>query len=297
MLTRRPFHLDATEALSAFARAHPGGDFDARLIRTLLCKIPASPEHVLDVWAGERRVLVASLLDTLTNATNTAQLVVLGLDAMALSPAITTWLLDWAEAMTGQGPRQTIEVPLPHQLAGLREALLDRGYHHGYSNYDMATGAIAQLPPAPEPLAEPWHWQDFSEPYMRPYYDLLIAAFAEIPGAQIASWDHFPALARQAPIQPRLLLHGERLAGFAKVVLRGEDQADGYIGTIARHPAFRGARLGPALLHEALQMLHGRGAKRYSLCVAASNARALALYQQHGFAVVSEEPTYLKSLG
>jgi ribosomal-protein-alanine N-acetyltransferase len=97
-------------------------------------------------------------------------------------------------------------------------------------------------------------------------------------------------------IPVRLLFDGARIVGSVRVELSSRDPREGEVGSIGRHPEYRGRGLGERLLYEAFAQLSGRGATRLKLSVTASNRRALALYERFGFAIAERYRTHHQAL-
>jgi ribosomal protein S18 acetylase RimI-like enzyme len=280
------------EDLERFVHDHLVVDTDAPLLRLLLVSTPRSPDHVLDLGAGGERVLVGSVLDTMTSASASALLVVLGFRERAGSAEVLGRALDVAEALARRGPRRRLEVPLPEALQRHAPVLSARGYAIAFAHYHMERPAEA---PPPAPLPDGLCWASASPADAEAMQALSAAAFTGVPGWYGAGVDAIRALIAEAPIPPRLVRADGRLVASARVGL-GPGGEDGLIHAIARDPAFRGRGLGAPLLAEAMRALHAAGARRFKLDVAAVNARAIDLYLRNGFTVASEEPTYCKSL-
>src|SRR5690348_5583348 len=109
---RRPFEAGDTEEIARFAERHGVTDIPPGQIRSLLARIPRTPDHVLDLWAGGERALVASVLDTLESNTGSAFAAVLGHRGDLPTEKAVELALDLAEALVRRGPRRSLEVPL-----------------------------------------------------------------------------------------------------------------------------------------------------------------------------------------
>ncbi len=273
-------------------RDHPLVDTDTALLRLFLVSTPRSPEHVLDLGAGGERVLVGSVLDTMSNASASALLLLLGFREREGSAEALGRAVDVAEDLVRRGPLRRLDVPLPAALQRHAPVLSARGYAFAFACYHMERPAEA---PPPAPLPDGLRWVSASTADAEAMQAMARAAFADVPGWYGAGVDATRALIAEAPIPPRLVRAGDRLVACARVGLDPGGE-DGLIHSIARDPAFRGRGLGAPLLTEAMRGLHAAGARRFKLDVAAVNRRAVDLYLRHGFVVTSEEPTYRKSL-
>lgn len=286
---RRTFRAEDADDLLRFIRENPASDHDIALFRSLLTRVPRSADHVLDVGLGGERVFVASVLDTLVNASDSALLAIMGYRDHPAGGRVFAWAMEAAERLTRSGPKKILEVPLPVSVRHHAPVLEARGYRVAFTQYLMTR-------PTADGFAEPsslegCRWADATEADLLAYHSLACSAFAGIPGSHLADFDTFRAMFRQSPIVPRLLLRDDEPIGFVRVSL-DDDGESGVVNTIARAPAFRGRRLGGSLLFEAARLLAQHGARRLRLEVIATNRSALGLYLRHGFAVAAEEPTY-----
>jgi ribosomal protein S18 acetylase RimI-like enzyme len=290
----RPCVTAHLEDLVTFCRHHPTTGHPQDLVRRLIGHLPADDTAVLDVWQDGQRRLVGVVLDTLDNTDHAAIFDVLGWDGVGTVEAFWPEVFDLAEARVRSGPRHIISVALSERTMALGPWLSVRGYHLGFTSYGMATGDMD--PPVKRDIPAGWRWEPISTDTVRAYYDAVVAAMGAVPGTNIASYDDFAPMAMQASLLPVLLWDGDHVAGFYRVVMANERQDSGYISAIGRTPAHRGRGLGPILLATAMNKLAELGARSYALDVSATNARALQLYEGHGFRIVSEEPHYLRTL-
>jgi ribosomal protein S18 acetylase RimI-like enzyme len=292
--SRLTYSAERRDDLVAFCLQHSTTGHPPDLIRRLIGLLPADDSAVFDVHSTDDRCLVGVVLDTLDNRDNAAVFDVLGWTGQGTTTDLWPWVLDLAESRVRSGTRSTISFALCETTAALAPWLLERGYHLGFTCYGMATDPIA--PPAVPPVPPGWRWETLDEGNVRAYYDAAMAAMGDVPGTNFASYADFVPMALQAAILPRLLYDGDRVAGFFRVSLTGATQDGGYISSIGRTPAYRGQQLGPLLLATAMTLLARHGARHYALDVSATNDRALALYERHGFHIVSHEPHYLRDL-
>lgn len=289
----RPHHPDDLADLLAFIHAHPAADLDDTLLRELLTRLPRSTAHVLDLHLGADRLLVATVVDTLANASDAALLALLALRDHPATAQALTLALTHAEQLAGHGPRRRLEIALPSRLRTYAPQLEQRGYTVAFRQYHMLR-PTADLAPAPA-LPAAFRWIDATPDDIPAYHALVARAFAGIPGTHLADLDTFRAMFERNPRRPRLLLHHERPVGFVKTSL-DPDGITGLVHILGRDPDVRGHQLGPALLHEAMRVLAHAGARRFRLEVIAHNHRALDLYLRHGFEVSADEPTYQRDL-
>lgn len=276
----------------SFAAAHPVAQHPPQVLRKLLTELTRGPEGVLDLRLGQDRLL-AALIERVETSTGAAILELMGLDATSHASELLDRALTWAEGLLVDGPARAIEVPLPVSVAHLAPVLRARGYALDHTGCEMAT-PDGYRPPPRAPLPFELRWEDVAEARITALHAVSRAAFAGQPGVALTDLETFRAMTREAAIPARLLLAGERVVGFASLVLH---DGAGLVRSIGRDPSWRGRGLGPLLMDEALAVLAARGATRMTLSVLATNDAALSLYRRFGFQVVSEEPVYLKALG
>lgn len=275
-----PLNAENRGLILDFLVEHSGGLLDPAHVADRLDNLIASPEHALAV--GQPLVGAATLIDTCDNSTDAAELTLFATDE-----AVIPRLLAWGEGLARRGPRGAIELPRWPRHSASSEQLQAAGYGPSYSMFTM----VRTEEPIPDsrPLPSPFVWVDLTESRIEAYYATLREAFAELPGAYIPDLPRFRERARRLPV--RLILHQERVAAFLRVERVGDT---GHIHSLGRHPDFRGAGLGEAILDEALSLLSG--APRLELEVAARNQRALALYQRRGFQVEGRQDMWSKRL-
>jgi ribosomal protein S18 acetylase RimI-like enzyme len=292
--TRRPYAPGGLDSLVDFCLTHPTTSHPPDLVRRLIGKLPADDDAVLDVWQDGRRRLVGVVLDTLDNTDQAAVFDVLGWDGAAVPDSFWGDVFDWAERRVLAGPRRIVSVACSDKTAALTPWLMARGYEPGFTIYGMATEPMTP-PPAPA-MPTGWRWLPLGPETVRAYYDAVCAAMGSVPGTNIAAYADFAPMALQASVLPSLLLDGDTVAGFFRITLAQDAADSGYILALGRLPAHRGQGLGPILLQTAMARLQDKGARRFTLDVAATNASALSLYERHGFRIVGEEPHYLRHL-
>jgi ribosomal protein S18 acetylase RimI-like enzyme len=302
-ILRHPYTTDATDELVAFALAHPAVTFPPSLLRRLIAELTSSPDAVIDLRIGGLRSLLAVVIDLTPNATDAANLDLLGFrppvggataghdapDTMDAPPGSPTWraldhLLELGEAVAARGPRRRIETPVAASLPMPAALLEQRGYREAYRDYRMERPEGLPLPPPPPPLPATFRWVDGGERWIEAQHRLMTLAFADVPSANITPLE----VMRRAPpreIPIRLLVDGDRVVGCVNVELAGHDRRDGEICLICRHPDLRGVGLGNHLLHHAMSLLAERGATRFHLSATASNSAALSLYHRFDFHV------------
>lgn len=275
-----PLNDENRAEIIAFFVQHSGGVLDAAHVTDRLSTLIASPAHA--VGLGEPLVGAATLIDTCHNSSDAAELTLFATDNAAIP-----LLLSWGEALAREGPRSAIELPRWPRDSASTEQLLQAGFSFSYSMFTMTRtdGPI----PASRPLPSLFVWTDLSEAHIDACHATLRQAFAEVPGAYITALPQFRERVRRQPV--RLILHNDRVAAVLRVDRVGDT---GHIYSLARHPDFRGAGLGEAILDEAMRLLSGAG--RAVLEVAARNQRALSLYQRFGFHVDGCQDVWSKRL-
>ncbi|MBC7543913.1 MAG: GNAT family N-acetyltransferase [Candidatus Sericytochromatia bacterium] len=289
---RRPYATDTLPEMVAFCEAHNASGHPPGLINTLIGSLASGPDAIIDLWEGDRQVLVAVVLDQLQNTDDAAECALLGYRPAMAPQSLWPVLCTLAEQIVAAGPRRSIGIGLGEGTAAMAPFLLARGYRQNFTCYGMTTAKNPRLP-GRIALEAPWQWRPLDEPRVRAYYEAVRATLGTVPGTQTPAYADFAALALAARIPPQLLYQGDRLAGFFKVVLKGPDGTVGYINSLGRMPEFHGQGMGVRLLAEAMHQLAALGARSFALEVVATNDAALSLYAWHGFAVTSEEPHFL----
>lgn len=95
----------------------------------------------------------------------------------------------------------------------------------------------------------------------------------------------------------RLLLQGERLAGYCWTLLMSDGRRrQGVIGSIGLTPAFRGLGISKTILADGMSYLRSAGADYIRLEVDGNNAPAIRLYQSMGFQKTGELHWYERRL-
>ncbi|MEZ4453389.1 MAG: GNAT family N-acetyltransferase [Nannocystaceae bacterium] len=284
---RRPATDDHAARL-AFARAHPCPRAPASTIPRFLEALASGPAGIFDLHDERGPVALAVVVDTCDNRDDAADLVLLGLRDGALAAPVLAALVDGALAHVAAGPRRALDLTLDPALLPHRAALVARGLRFAYATHRMRrTRPSAPQPRAPLPSGARFVAVDVDR--VDGYYEVVRAAFAEVPGASVPSREAFCAisLARADPGRRQLLVVDDRVVGFSTIsVDEGPSGRAGEVHSLGRDPAWRGSGLGEHLLGEALRLLEAAQVDTVELEVAAVNASALALYQRFGFEVV-----------
>ncbi len=275
----------------AFCANHPVAHVPPGDVPYLL-SLAEGPEGVLELSDEEGRRVLAVLLESCANASDAAELVLLGHRSGAATEAWAEAALAWGLAKARHGPRANLHVSGPEQGFFSKELLLRTGFTEAFWIHDM------ERPPAPPPelpeLPPGLRMADLEPEWIPSLHETTVRAFATVPGANVPPLSDFAPRIRSRPIPPRVALLGERVVGFVRVELDAD--GTGRIQMLCRHPEVRGTGLGPRLLAEGLCLLSKRGAGRISLEVAARNERALELYRRTGFEVVRSNSTWHRGM-
>ncbi|MCK6576122.1 GNAT family N-acetyltransferase [Myxococcota bacterium] len=269
------------ERLAAFAARVTAGEVTAARARDLMTNLVAGP-HAVRVLGGPAGVsAVGVLVDTCANAADAAELSVFA-EASA-GPQATRALVPWALSLAAQGPRTRLDVAL-YRGGADREALADAGFLPAYTLHTMraaplpAEGSAASASISPLPG---FTWRPLAPDLVAALHETTALAFADVPGAFMPTLEMYRARCEAFPDAIRALLtDGERVAAFVRCEIDG---AAGEIASLGRHPDFRGAGLGPVTLAKGIELLRAAGAREATLEVAASNERALCIYEAAGF--------------
>jgi ribosomal protein S18 acetylase RimI-like enzyme len=291
---RCPFDIADIDGILHFCESHPTTTDGSGLLllNSLLTGLPSGPEYVVDIRLQGERALVAVVIDTLTSAADTGLIIVFGLRQGPHSERVLDFSLDAAETIVQAGSASLIEVQLPKPIEHHAPVLQARGYKLASREYRMVRPHAGPVTPLPQ-LASQWRFIDADLAHVPEYHALVTRAFTGLPGYKICSLKYFRDMFLRTKRRPRLLLNGDRIAGFIKTALDSDGET-GHVELIGRHPALHGQGLGVHLLAEAVRILAGDGARRLRLEVSALNRSALALYLCHGFTVEADEPTYSK---
>lgn len=291
-VSRVPFDPVAdVDAVVAFCLAHPVHPYPEPLLRRLLLSLVSGPEGVTLLHVDGALALVATTADAATNDADCAVLDICGLrpELAPLHPALLDAAAGHAEAFVRAGARRGLDIPVPPGLPQLAPVAQSRGYRRAFVCHVMHTPAM----PAPPEVAPPgpaWRWIPVDAAHVDAYHAVVLVTMSPVPGSHVPNLADFRASRLGAAVPDHLLLDGDRIAGFACVLMRAD--AVGFVQMLGRHPDYRGRGLGPCLLTHAMQRLAGLGAPTFSLEVAATNDAALDLYRRHGFRPTAEEPCY-----
>ena len=276
-LWRVPYSPLALPAILEFLETGSGGRIDRERGTSLVTQVVSGAEAIQDLRIGKERVGVGIIVDTCDNNANSADLILCVPTGPHLT-AVAEYLLAWGEARLLKSSRSALDIAIFDDSTIPADLLLQRGYQIAYGLYEMSgEGREPGRPKLPDSL----RWSDLEEKWLSLYYETVRLAFADIPGASVPEYHVFASRCRASPIPPRLLLKGDSVAGVLRVELR--PSGAGEIILLGRHPAHRGEGLGPYLLKEAMRLLWERGARRFQLEVAATNRKAIRLYEGEGF--------------
>lgn len=272
-LVQHPYDPRRLEALVAYAEAHRPTEHASAPVRRLLTEL-SPPEGVIELRSEGRTVFVAAVVDKCENVEDAAVLEVLGLDEAADLSACVAVATPIALGVARAAGRRAVTVSLPE----------GRGTAPGWRPHVGGLVLTRGLLPWPRPpLPDGAAWVDLGPERLAAHYANFRASFAEDPWMMLPREEAFGAAALAADPPVRLLVRGAVELGFARVTIQ-PDQV-GYVATIGRAPAARGAGVGPVVLAEALRVLAARGATRMRLGVTASNTAAIRLYQSFDFTV------------
>lgn len=278
----------------AFCLAFPVAPFLESDIRFVTERLPRGPEGVFDLRHASGARLIAVLVERAQSEADSADLVPIGLRG---DPGARTQLLleavDAAQQLAITGSRSVLHVALQHGLDEVQRLLCERGFEVAFRMHWMETrDAFYRVVTPPSGLRfEDWG-PDIS---VESVDDLVAAAFQGTPGFMRTSVEDLRRRLTEARPAPRMLLEGNKLVGLVRLRAPSEDGV-GVLSLVARDPAWRGRRLGDCLLSEAMRSLVQAGSSRFALEVVTHNARALALYERHGFSSVSTETTLRRPL-
>jgi GNAT superfamily N-acetyltransferase len=187
--------------------------------------------------------------------------------------------------------------PSPEFLRHCVEELAAAGYHgavtaaltppeqaafaaagfHEEERLRLLTHDLRNLPPAPSaPLRKA---NEADHPAV-----LAVDACCFRPFWRLDEWGLQDALSATPVARFRVVVHGERVAGYA---ISGRTHRKGYLQRLAVHPVHRGQGWGQALVLDGLRWMRRRGVERAVVNTQLDNSAAHALYLRLGF---REEP-------
>lgn len=285
-IIQRPVSSAEHPALREFVCAHAVRPEVTSMVEPLLTDLVSDQGGIIDLWRGDRRAMVAVVTDTCENASNSAELVMLGQRARLVGPDALATMLDAAEAFVASGPRDSLSITFPPFPLAHRDMLAARGYVSARLAYVMSRPANRPAPELSAPLPEGARFVDVDPTWIEPFYRTLSASFDAVPGAYVPSLETFRTLRLSAPIPARLLVQGDRVLGFVSVEL-AEGGRIGNINSLGRHPDLVGGGVGAHLLAEGMRTLSaGAPVARFRLHTAATNHRSNRLCRSFGFRTV-----------
>lgn len=291
-----PLTPGALDALVAFIEAHPAPGAPALEAKRFLTSLVRGPDAVLARPSVQAPSVVASLIDTCENTADSAELLLLGCgpDGAHELPA----LLDDGVRAAKLGPRRALDVTLreegPWTLAMLHAA----GFRYAYTLHELTrpiTPEDLTIPP-PGSLPAGLRWTTLGPERAADYRLLVRAAMSGVEGTLFPPEADFLANTRLFASTGRIhVLVDDRalskepgmtaqppLCAFVRVSVDARAHL-GELRILGRAPAYRALGLGPHVVARGLRAVAEAGARTAELSVAASNPRALALYERCGF--------------
>jgi len=294
-LRRRPFAPAEADTVVAFCAAH-GQVHDLTLVRALLLDLSSDPVGVTVLEDGGGIALVASVVDRIRNGADAANLETLGVRTPPAASEFIRLVVEPAIVFARAGERSALQVPLPASLAdagGFDEALRAAGFAHAYDCFEMRRPPSAPPPAPPAPLPPGWSWVDVDAARVDAAHAALLEMFRHAPSTSAKPLADFRKAVVSGVARWRALLDGDRIAGLVRT---SSDGTRGKVRVLGRVPAYRGQGLGPRLMTEALRLLDAAGAADVELDLEAANNRALDLYRNFGFEVVTRTPVFMLPL-
>jgi ribosomal protein S18 acetylase RimI-like enzyme len=285
-----PLRLENLDAICRFNERLTAGALPASGQKSVLTEIVSGPDKVCDVSLEDQRVGIGVIIDSCANAHDAAELSILALDG---NPSVMEEILSWALPILQEGPKQVIDLPNWSVLPFPPEWLERHGFTLGYSMYTMKFDPGLRQEPVPE-LPKEWRWQEYDDRYFEGYFETVRESFKEIPGAFIPEESAFRKRCYTLHPKASLLLEGDEVVGFVRIQLNGPQT--GELAILGRHPKFRGRGAGLHIVERGLRQLQALDAFDIHLEVAATNRKALALYERFGFQLTGTRPVFRKKL-
>jgi ribosomal protein S18 acetylase RimI-like enzyme len=280
-----PFLLE--EALAFCARA-PVGHLDGALRRRLLTGMTSAPEGTIvladDAAADGGIALVALVVDVIESASAPADLVVLGARGDLAADAFAREVIAPALAFARGVGRSRLLLERPAFVDGIDATLARAGFAPAFDSFFMrrASGAPPEGP-APR-LPSGWSWRPLDETIVGAAHAALGEIFRDSVSTTTPPLDEFRRGALGAVPGYYVLLDAAVVAGLVRLSVEG---GSGEVTILGRSPAYRGRGVGRVLMDHGLRVLAALSVDVVTLDVAAENERALALYRDFGFEIVT----------
>ena len=290
-LERKAFRLSSLPEALRFAEENPSWmSYEADQIRRFLGELISSEELVFDYYVDSKRVLLASLIDRISNPGNSACLEVLGVapePAGSIESQYSSMIEDAKKVLPKT--KSAIEVVVPQTTSLSAEFFTREGFAPYYVSYMMES---TELPKDLERFSglENLRFEKLKTEHLKTYYDLLCRAFASNVETSVPSFDEMVEAFDEQKTTVRLMRMNGQALGFLNVKALGAKR--GEIRTLGLLPEARGKGFGKALLAQGLKILRDEGCNHFELTVAAVNVSALSLYESFGFQVQRRETCY-----
>jgi ribosomal protein S18 acetylase RimI-like enzyme len=286
---RLPFGSHLLEEALAFCARAPVGHFDAALRRRLLTGMTSAPEGTIVLTDDTRAAsgglaLVGTVIDVIADASAAAELVVLGARGGWPAEDFATEVVAPALAFARRVGRARLQLARPAFVDGGDASLARAGFAPDYDSFLMRRDSGAPPDSPPPSLPPGWRWRPLDEALVGAAHAALREIFRDAPSTTLPPLDEFRRGALGAVPGWHVLLDGDAIAGLVRLSAEG---AAGEVRILGRSPAYRGRGLGRVLLDHGLRVLAARPVEIVTLDVAASNERALALYRDFGFEIVT----------
>lgn len=259
-------------------------------------------ESSIKIMKDGEITLFALLVDEISNFNQTAELIILGVNQASphFEKNLEQTLIEAIKRTEIKSDKRGIEFFDEGLIPEFITILKKYDFKVDYHNYQMK--CEKELTPQIEtPFKEnSIKWISYKEERAKQYYDHITLAFKGIKGINILPFEQSRKRLEQQKDKEfiKLLIESktESIIGSFKVGASLEDYHYGDVKTIARNPEFRGRGIGVLLLKEAISYLKEKGFKKFSLEVNAENEKALKLYQNFGFSITKDYPSFVKAL-
>ena len=267
--------------MQAFVRNHYLAPLSVGEIEDMMAHLISGPECVLDF----RPHSVFVVVDRCENARGSAELHLVAWDReqgpvdQFLETAATR-----ARAVVRAQNKTYLDFTPPDVLNRAPAEFLP-----AYSMLRMSLAIPDEIPRANLPPG--YAFREYTENDIKEYYEAVRLVFKESPETSIPQFAEFEARGKALKVNPELLLHDHRIAGFTRIAESLEE-----IATVGVTPEHRGKKLGEQLVLQALRVLQAKGRRRTFLSVLSTNLPALAVYRKIGFRQTEERITYSRAL-
>lgn len=282
----RPFERSQMDSIIQFAASHPWKPiWSEAFIKEFLGQLISNQNLVLDFYSSssQERLATAVLVDRITNTGNNACLEILGISSKLGKNILEIFELAIERAKELlPSDKSGIEVTLHDSIQFQNEFFSRHGLSHYYDTFEMEHHISEIIENSDSTKVSILEKGDFRE-----VYEVLVASFKNNPDTSIPSWEDWKNSQGKGSESVTWVIKNEgKISGFLCLIISYETLM-GEIRTLGVHPSERRKGQGRILLLHALSYMKKIKLSSCHLTVATTNARALNLYQNIGFAPIN----------